>query len=232
MTPEEIGPFLKRVAVTDPRILPDDEEEAFAATALWAVALRDVEFVFALNAVAEHYARSPFLVKPSDIADQWRAHVKNSVSHYVDPAPDTDDPHEYIQQLHAGRRAVQHGAPVPTVRAAIGPGKPQVAAAAAAAAYSEDDIAAIRAQGDFKRMWTESKRIEQAANDARKQLVLRYPDLADRLKQAHGLTSAEYWNGRIPPEFVNGGKRNPSPIRAALVAIVAEAEARATRPTA
>lgn len=229
MTPTEIGPFLKRIAVTDPRILPGDEDEAFAALALWAVALADVEATFALNAVARHYANSPFLVKPSDITAQWRAHVKDSVSRYVDPAPDTDDPTEYRAQLAAGRATAGHdGAPTP--RQAIGPGKYDVAAAANE--ITNDDVRALRAQGDFKRLWNETLREQQAANDARKKLVLQHDDLAERLCAAQGLSAAEYWNGRIPPEFTSiGGGRNRSRIRALVLEIVAEAEHRAAAQT-
>jgi len=230
MIPAEIGPFLKRVALTDPRLLPNDADEALAATALWAVALRDVEYPFALNAVAEHYAKSPYLVKPSDIADQWRTHVKNTVAHHVDPIPDTDDPTEYRAQIHAARQAASHGHG-PTRRQALGPGQYDVATAAARAAYTDDDISAIRAEGDFKRLWNETLRTERAKDDARKRLVLQYDDLAVALKQAHGLSSPDKWNGRIPPELLPSGARNPSPIRAALLAIVAEAERRAATKT-
>jgi len=222
MIPAEIGPFLKRVAVTDPRILPGDEDEAFAATALWAVALRDVDFAFALNAVAAHYSRSPFLVKPSDIADLWRIHVKNSVSHYVDPAPDTDDPHEYIAQIAAGRRAVQHGAPVPTIRAAIGPGAPEIAALA----YQEEDLSAMRMEGDLKRMWEGVGKQAKADNDRRKRLVLAHEDLAQKLGEAPINIRPDAWSGFVPMEHGAAGFNN-SPIRRALAELVAEAERRA-----
>ncbi|RPE34962.1 hypothetical protein [Kitasatospora cineracea] len=231
MTPNEIGPFLKRIAVTDPRILPGDEDEAFAALALWAVALADVEADFALNAVARHYGNSPYTVKPSDITAQWRAHVKDSVNRHVDPAPDTDDPAEYRAQLAAGRAAAGHGQPTPG-RQAIGPGKYDVAAAAAE--ITDDDVRALRAQGDFKSLWTESLREQKAANDARKRLVLQHDDLAERIRDAQGLTAAENWNGRIPPEFTSiGGGRNRSRVRVLVLEVVAEAERRAaTQQTA
>ena len=228
MTPDQIGPFLERVALTDPRILPADRDEAMAAIALWAVALADVDAAFALNAVAQHYAKSPFQVKPSDINDLWRAHVKNSVSHYVDPAPDTDDPVEYRNQLAAGRQAARHGH-IPTGRQAIGPGQYETAGAAAATAFTDGDIRAIRAEGDFKQLWAETQRTQKTADEARKRLVLQHEDLAEALRQAHKLSSADKWNGRIPPELLPSGARNPSPVRAALVAIVAEAEKRQTR---
>ncbi|MGW4695198.1 hypothetical protein ACWEO1_22780 [Kitasatospora cineracea] len=233
MTPDQIGPFLERVSLTDPRILPGDKAEAMAATALWAVALADVDAAFAINAVARHYGNSPFLVKPSDITAQWRAHVKDSVNRHVDPAPDTDDPAEYRAQLAAGRAAASHGQPTPG-RQAIGPGKYDVAAAATE--ITDDDVRALRAQGDFKTLWAETRREQKAANDARKKLVLQHDDLADRLCAAQGLSSAEYWNGRIPPEFTSiGGPRNRSRIRALVLEIVAEADRRAaatTRPHA
>lgn len=228
----EIGPFLNRISLTDPRILPDDEHEALATTALWAVALADVDYTFALNAVAEHYAKSPYLVKPSDIAQQWKTHRRDIAERTVDPLVMTDDPHEYIAELRANRQqAYSNVIPMQRgPRAILGPGKHENSAATAAAAYSEEDIAAVRAEGDLKRMWAESVRTQKAADDARKHLVLQHEDLAERLRVAHGLSTADKWNGRIPPEFVAiGGKRNPSPVRTALLAIVAEAEARTTK---
>jgi hypothetical protein len=228
MTPDEIGPYLERIAATDPRILPTDKAEAIAATALWAVAMAPIPFQFAVNAVAQHYADSPYLVKPADVVTRWRAHARDAADRHVDAPPATDDPHEYLAQIRTGRtEAVSNVIPISQRNAhrrqALGPGMPQVAAMSC----SDEDILAIRTQGDFVRLWKDTKQREQAKDDARKALVLQHEDLCQRLEQAHGLSRAECWNGRIPPERLPSGLLNPSPIRTALLAIVAEAERRA-----
>lgn len=61
----------------------------------------------------------------------------------------------------------------------------------------------------------------------RRERVLRYPDLAERLTQRPiNFTKPELWNGFVPPKEVptaEGYELNDSPIRAALVEICAEA---------
>jgi hypothetical protein len=219
MTPEHVGPFLKQIALTDPRILPTDTEEAIAAIALWAVSLADVDDHFALNAVARHYADSPYLIKPSDIAGQWRAHVRDRASRYVDPLPiaDPDNPTAYNAELAAGRRSGTTNTP----SAALGPGMPTVAALA----YEPEDLGAMRLEGDLKRMWTGVGKQAKAENDRRKRLVLAHPDLAERLGQAPINIRLDCWSGFVPQELgVNGINR--SPVRRALAALVEEAERR------
>lgn len=59
----------------------------------------------------------------------------------------------------------------------------------------------------------------------RRTLVLSRPDLARRLTQPPlNYTQPEQWNGYLPPEHYNG-MVNDSPRRAALVDIIAAAEA-------
>jgi hypothetical protein len=60
-------------------------------------------------------------------------------------------------------------------------------------------------------------------------MVLAHPDLAERLTQPPlSYQRPEQWNGFVPPDTFNG-QHNDSPRRAALVAIVAEAESRKTK---
>lgn len=89
------------------------------------------------------------------------------------------------------------------------------------------DIAAMRKQGDLGEFLRQQREQEAATNAARKQLVYRHTDLADRLR----LIGQHPWNGRIPPAEW-GGAINTSPIRAALLAIVTEAEQRTTTTAA
>lgn len=58
-------------------------------------------------------------------------------------------------------------------------------------------------------------------------LVLAHPDLAQRLtEQPLNYATPQQWTGFVPPEQW-GGRRNASPVRDALVEIVAEARRRA-----
>lgn len=84
------------------------------------------------------------------------------------------------------------------------------------------DIAALRAQGDLGEFLRQARETEAAVNAQRKRLVYRHTDLIDQLR----LIGQDPWNGRIPPAEW-GGAINTSPIRAALLAIVTEAEQRA-----
>jgi len=219
MTPEHVGPFLKQIALTDPRILPTDEQEAVAAIALWAVSLTDVDDHFALNAVAKHYADSPYLVKPSDIASQWRAHVRDRANRYVDPVPtaNPDNPAAYNAELLAGRRSHTTNTP----RTALGPGRYAIAALA----YEPDDLGAMRLEGDLKRMWAGVGQQAKDDNARRKALVLAHPDLAERLGKAPINIRPDAWTGYVPMELGTAGI-NHSPIRRALAALVEEAERR------
>ncbi len=58
---------------------------------------------------------------------------------------------------------------------------------------------------------------------ALRDLVLSHPDLAAKLCDPPlSYTKPSHWNGFVPPDMFNG-KRNSSPYREALAAIVAEA---------
>ena len=98
---------------------------------------------------------------------------------------------------------------------------------------SEADVRDLRKQGDLLRLIKQAQAAARAENARRRALVLRYPELAAKLTEPpirH--TTPEHWTGYIPPaydaETYGGGQPiNTSPVRAALVAILAEAEARA-----
>lgn len=100
-------------------------------------------------------------------------------------------------------------------------------------ALSEDDVRDLRRQGDLTRLIKQAQAAGRAENARRRALVLKYPDLAARLCEPplrH--TTPEHWTGYVPPAYdaiALGGAQpiNTSPVRAALVAIVTEAEQRA-----
>ncbi|MFI1889862.1 hypothetical protein [Streptomyces jumonjinensis] len=84
------------------------------------------------------------------------------------------------------------------------------------------DIRAARREGDLRTLLRHLT--TQAATEAeqRRALVMRHPDLADRITQLIG----PGWNGYLaPPEW--RGTLNTSPIRARLAEIITEAERRA-----
>lgn len=97
---------------------------------------------------------------------------------------------------------------------------------------SEGDVRELRKQGDLIRLMKQARAAAFAENARRRALVLRHPDLAARLCEPplrH--TTPEHWTGYIPPaydaETFGGGQPiNTSPARAALVALLAEAEQR------
>jgi hypothetical protein len=68
-----------------------------------------------------------------------------------------------------------------------------------------------------------------AANQERRERVLRHPDLAAQLRDVLDITDAARWNGWVPPAEVPGAATvpfyvlNTSPVRAALVRICREA---------
>lgn len=92
-------------------------------------------------------------------------------------------------------------------------------------------------------LWKIARDQSKKDSAARRALVLRHPDLAQKLcSQLIGYSRPENWNGWIPPATVPdmsagaegpttsgpGYMPNDSPRRAALVALVAEAERRET----
>ena len=99
---------------------------------------------------------------------------------------------------------------------------------------TEQDVRELRRQGDLIALMKQARAAAHAENTRRRALVLRHPDLAERLTQppiSH--TTPQHWTGYVPPEYdapsVGGGQPiNTSPARRALAALVAEAEARDT----
>lgn len=99
---------------------------------------------------------------------------------------------------------------------------------AALEASTQRDRSAVMA------LWQASKTEQKRICQERIKLVLAHPDLAEQLKSnLIGYTRPENWNGYIPPAEIPGPAGapgyyvpNPSPRRAALVALVDEAQRR------
>lgn len=206
MTPDQIPQLLKQVSYADPRVLPDDPKEVAALAALWAAVLADVPAEFAMQAVGAHYAKSPFPIKPSDISTRWQTVVSDRMGRHTGtfepnqhPGLDPDDIEGYQQALRAERDAVRTGQRAPTPSRAIAP------------PLSQDDVRAMRQQGDLLRHIKDASREARAENARRRKLVARYPDLNE---QMHELPGHARWSGSV-----GGNKRT--------AAIVAEAEERA-----
>ncbi|MFB8101321.1 hypothetical protein ACFC3O_00540 [Streptomyces sp. NPDC056007] len=206
MNPSHIPQLLKQVSYADPRVLPEDENELAALAALWAVVLADVPPEFAMQAVGQHYAASPFPIKPSDIAERWRTVVRDRMGRHTGtfepnqhPGLDPDDIEGYQQALRNERNAVRTGQRAPMPLRAIAP------------PLSQDDVRAMRQQGDLLRHIKEASRAAREDNARRRKLVARYPDLNE---QMHELPGHARWSGSV-----GGNKRT--------AAIVAEAEERA-----
>ncbi|WP_405794070.1 cell surface glycoprotein [Streptomyces sp. NBC_01506] len=126
MTPDQIPLLLKQVSYADPRVLPEDPAELMGLAALWATVLADVPTEYAMQAVGEHYAKSPFPIKPSDISTRWGAVVRERMNRHVGtfepiehPELDPDDIAGYQAALLAERQAVVHGQQPPTELKAI-----------------------------------------------------------------------------------------------------------------
>lgn len=206
MTPDQIPQLLKQVSYADPRLLPEDQMELAGLAALWATVLKDVPAQFAMQAVGEHYAKSPFPIKPSDISTRWQATVTDRMRRDVGtfeptqhPGLDPDDITGYHQALRADRDAVRTGQRPPTTTRAI------------TAPVTQDDIRAMRQQGDLAAHLKAASAQARADNERRRKLVARYPDLNE---QIHALPGHAKWSGSV------GGNRHTA-------AIVAEAEQRA-----
>jgi hypothetical protein len=99
---------------------------------------------------------------------------------------------------------------------------------------TEADVRELRrSPGDLIRLIKQARINAAAENARRRALVLKHPDLAAQLCEPplrH--TTPEHWTGYIPPAhdaetFGGAQPLNTSPARAALVALVAEAEQRA-----
>ena len=98
---------------------------------------------------------------------------------------------------------------------------------------SEADVRDLRRQGDLLRLIKQARAAARSEDARRRALVLKYPDLAQKLTEPPiGHTLPEHWTGYIPPAYdpeTYGGGRpiNTAPCRPALLALVAEAEQRA-----
>jgi hypothetical protein len=103
---------------------------------------------------------------------------------------------------------------------------------------SEADVRDLRQQGDLITLIKQARAAGAAENARRRALVLKHRDLAAQLCEPplqH--TLPEHWTGYIPPAHDAPGvggdlPLNTSPARAALVALLAEAERRAATPSA
>src|SRR5688572_14276854 len=90
------------------------------------------------------------------------------------------------------------------------------------------DIKALMAEGDVTRFVKHHMAEAQRAAAYRRGLVLKHSDLAARLTEPPiGFSQPEAWNGYIPPATTCTGAINTAACRPALLALVAEAEARA-----
>jgi hypothetical protein len=137
VTPDQVPALLKQVSYADPRLLPADPQELLGLAALWATVLADVPTDFAMNAVGEHYATSPFPIKPSDIADRWNTKVRDRLNRDNGtfepgdhPGLDPDDIGGYLAALRGQRQAVAQGIQQPSNVKAItaGPAADEVTA--------------------------------------------------------------------------------------------------------
>lgn len=152
MTPDQIPQLLKQVSYADPRLLPEDRKELAGLAALWAGVLADVPAEFAMHAVGQHYAQSPFPIKPSDIASRWQTVVRDRMNRHhgtfeptAHPDIDPDDVDGYLEALRGERRAVVYGQQPPAEIRAITAGP--------AAAEAQRRLAAL---GDY--LTTETRR--------------------------------------------------------------------------
>ncbi|WP_406014351.1 cell surface glycoprotein [Streptomyces sp. NBC_00984] len=202
----------------DPNRAPTDEDAILERLDAWAEVLEDVEAKAthpdghdwnAAHAVRKHIATSPFPIKASDVSRPWHAFKADLLRRHTGtfepnehPHVDPDDISAYRAALLADNHAVSTGQRPPTPVRAIAPA-PQ--------GITEDDVQAMRQQGDLIRHMKDAHRAARADNARRKKLVARYPDLSDQL---YALPGHAAWSGSV------GG--NPR-----TAAIVAEAEQRA-----
>lgn len=91
---------------------------------------------------------------------------------------------------------------------------------------SLDDARALRHDGDLGKFIHQQMAAARVECARRRGLVLRHPDLAERLTQPpFRFTRPERWNGFVPPaEWMQ--RPNDDPGRPILLALIAEAEAR------
>jgi hypothetical protein len=91
----------------------------------------------------------------------------------------------------------------------------------------EQDIRELRQQGDLGAYLRDLILAARTEQEQTRALVLAQPDLADRLtKPPISFARPDCWTGYIAPERLHTGQPNLSPIRAALIGIVTEAQQR------
>lgn len=90
---------------------------------------------------------------------------------------------------------------------------------------TEADVTAMRQQKDLAAFIKQAGREAAARCAARRALITRHPDLAEQVARILG---HPHWNGYVAPERDATGRLNDSPIRRRLVAVLTEAEQRAT----
>ncbi|MGW1071524.1 zinc finger domain-containing protein [Streptomyces sp. NPDC002537] len=124
MNLDETYQLLDRVSMVDDRIVRTDPREAAGQADLWAAILADVPLPFAAHAVLKHYKTSPFALRPSDIAEQWRLYVRDRLERHTESEPPDGDTGDdtYQAALIAERRAVAVGEMEPRPTNALPPG--------------------------------------------------------------------------------------------------------------
>lgn len=119
MNLQDVPELLKQISYADPRVLREDPAERRGQVAMWATVLKDVPLQFALDAVGQHYATSPFPVLPADIAAKWKAETRRRLERHIEtpPGADPEDEVAYRRQLRAQRNGVATGrAPIYDVK--------------------------------------------------------------------------------------------------------------------
>ncbi|MEU6758010.1 hypothetical protein [Streptomyces sp. NPDC046685] len=126
MNPEQIPELIARIALADKRIRVEDPLEQTAQIDMWAGILADVPYDEALRAAQQHYAKSPFPIRPSDIAERWTSTVRDRMERHTGtleptryPELDPDDVEGFTRTLRAERQAVIMGRVEPTPSKAI-----------------------------------------------------------------------------------------------------------------
>lgn len=208
MTPDETVALTRYVAA----LCPAQRFDEFTADAWWDVLAR-YTLEEARAAAASVAGRQPF-VSAGEIATEARRARADRIGRDAETEAPPIDPNraiDYARALRGRRNGVATGA-VP--RRAI------------ETSVTRDDVAAMRRQGnDLRQFIGQGMRDAAAENARRKALVRRYSDLQERMEALPGQT---HWSGYVgPAEW--GGKRNDDPVRAAVAAIVEEAEQRSVR---
>jgi hypothetical protein len=83
-----------------------------------------------------------------------------------------------------------------------------------------------RAVPTQRRLVAEAVHLAHLKAERRRGMILRHPDLADRLAVALDLSSATAWSGYVPPSQAGDGRLNGSPVRAVLVELLHQAAER------